>query len=100
MFVRANARKVSFRDAHERRGYLRAMEIAKRIVDDPAIVQNGKAYLERHVRPDPHQERYYRLWRSIISLAPEEIAAVLLEDSDRGGEVRNSAPVFVVLGSA
>ena len=99
-FVAVHGRKSSFRDAHERRSYARAIEIAKRLVDDPSIVRAGEAYLEQHVRPDPHQDRYYRLWRSLLAQPAEEIAAAMLEDSDRGSEIRNSAPVFVVLSGA
>jgi hypothetical protein len=99
-FVRINGLKASFRDAHERRAYVRALAIAKHIIDNPDAVQAGMDYLERHVKADPYQRRYYELWHSLIRLAPEEIAATLLEDSDRGAEARGSAPVFVVLSPA
>ena len=90
--------KSVFYDRHERRAYLRAVEIAKHIVDDPSLIRMGEAFLERHMRFDPHQARYYSLWKRALTLPPEDISRALLEDSDLGAELRGSAPVFVVLG--
>lgn len=89
--------KSAFHDRHERRAYERSIEIARRIVNEPAIIQNADAFLERHMRYDAHQARYYVLWRSVLGLPAEAIARALLEDSDRGAELRGSAPVFVVI---
>jgi hypothetical protein len=89
--------KTDFYDRHERRAYLRAVEIAKRIVEDPKIIANAAAYLERHVRPDPHQRGVYDTWKVLLTREPGFIARSMLEDSDQGAELRNSAPVFVVL---
>jgi hypothetical protein len=86
-----------FYDRYERRAYLRAIEVAKRIVDEPEVVKNAAQFLEEYVRPDPHQAGIYRLWKEMIALSPESIALALLEDSERGAELRGSAPVFVVL---
>ncbi len=49
--------KDHFYDAHERRSYLRAVEVAKRIVDDPSVLQRGWKFLHRFVRNDPYQRR-------------------------------------------
>lgn len=89
--------KSVFHDRHERREYNRAVEVARRIVDHPSLVNNGKQFLEKHVRPDPHQAAIYTLWTEIIALPPAQIARALLDDSNRGSELRASAPVFVVL---
>jgi hypothetical protein len=89
--------KSTFYDRHERREYFRAVEVARRIIDQPSLVDNAVAFLDRHVRPDPHQAAIFALWSEVISLSPSEIARAMLDDSSRGAELRASAPVFVVL---
>jgi hypothetical protein len=89
--------KTEFYDRHERRAYERAVEIAKHVVNNPSSIASAVSFLERHVRPDPHQRDAYEMWRALLRREPGEIAREMLEDSDRGAELRNSAPVFVVL---
>lgn len=96
-FVRSLPLKQAFYDSHERRAYLRATEIARRIVDQPELIEAGRAFLDRFTRPDPHQAAAYDLWLSTLALSPEDIAERLLEDSDQGAALRDSAPVFVTL---
>lgn len=91
--------KSRFYDRHEQRAYGRAIEIARRIVDDPSAISNARRFLEEHVLPDPHQMGTYELWTQILTLPRKAIAIALLEDSHRGEELRGTAPVFVVLGS-
>jgi len=91
--------KDRFYDAHERRSYLRTVEVAKRIVDDPSLIEEGRDYLERFVRDDPHQRGGYELWTETLQLPPEEIARRLLSDTENGAELRNTAPVFVVISA-
>ena len=92
--------KERFHDAHDRRSYLRMVEIAKRIVDDPSLVQRGREYLDRFIRNDPHQQSNCRLWDETLRLPSEEIARQLLSDTPRGAELRESAPVFTVIREA
>ncbi len=89
--------KDHFYDAHERRSYLRAVEVAKRIVDDPSVLQRGRKFLDRFVRNDPYQRPSYELWTRTLQLPPEDIARRLLEDSQSGQALRDSAPVFAVI---
>jgi hypothetical protein len=67
-------------------------------VDNPDLIARARLFLERHVRPDPHQRVAYETWCHLLKQSPEVIARALLEDSDTGAELRGSAPVFVVLG--
>lgn len=90
--------KTVFYDRYEERAYRRAIQIAKRIVDDPSTIQNAVSYIERHVRSDPRQAATYEMWKRLLQASGIEIAVALLEDSERGTELRNTAPVFVVLG--
>jgi hypothetical protein len=96
--VASVALKTEFYDRHERRAYLRAIEVAKRIVDDPRAIANAKQFLERHVRPDARQRQSYETWMELLELEPAAIARAMLENSTHGAELRSSAPVFVVVG--
>ena len=98
-FIRGLALKSVFHDRHEQRAYGRALEIAIRLIDEPSLLVKGSEFLEQHVKPDPHQARYYRLWVAVLKDSPSEIARRLLEDSEVGAELRGSAPVFFVFNS-
>jgi hypothetical protein len=86
--------KTSFRDRHERLKYLKACETARRIVLEPGLIEQARGFLERAMAPDPHQRAYTVMWRELLMLPPEQIAAALVEDSDRGQLLRDTSPVF------
>ena len=86
--------KERFYDAHERRAYLRILEVARRIVDDPSLLQLGQAFLDQFVRDDPRQRQNYDLWVAALRLGPEQVARGLIADDERGARLRESAPVF------
>jgi hypothetical protein len=88
--------KDHFHDNHDRRAYLRTVEVAKRIVDEPELVQRGRAFLERFTRNEPNHRTAYEAWNDLLRLSPEEIAIRLLADNEQGTLLRDSAPVFVV----
>ena len=92
-------KKTSFHDAHERRAYLRMVQVASRLIDDATLLQRGRAFLERHSRGDPHQRAAYEVWDRLLEAAPEEIARALLADTEEGALLRDTAPVFVVIPS-
>lgn len=96
-FIDTLALKRSFYDAHEERAYLRAVETARRLLVEPALLERGTEHLERFVRPDPHQARYYALWSETLAQGVTEVVRKLLEDSERGAALRDSSPVFVPL---
>ena len=89
--------KSTFRDAHERRTYFRAFLLAKRLIDDPRLIERGRAYLDRFVKNDPRQRHVYKLWVEAMQLPVDEIVLDLLTDNARGNALRESAPVFVVI---
>lgn len=89
--------KTRFHDAHERRMYLLAAEVARRIVETPSLIERGREHLERFTRPDPSQRRWYELWAATLRESPTEIARRILADDDRASELRGSMPVFVVI---
>lgn len=89
--------KREFRDGHDRRAYMRSLEIAKRIVDDPSLLLKGRQFLERHVRPDAHQQSVFAIWSAILDLPAREVARILIADDERGQSLRETAPVFTVI---
>jgi hypothetical protein len=74
MFSKVSLKR-DFRDAHDRRAYRRAVEIARRILNDPTLVQKGRAYLEGFVRGDPHQRRAYDTWICLNGGLPRSAGA-------------------------
>jgi hypothetical protein len=86
--------KTSFRDRHERLKYLKACETARRIIRDPRLIEQARRFVEEAMAPDPHQRVYTVMWRELLGLPAEDIAAALIEDSDRGQLLRDTSPVF------
>ena len=80
--------KSTFRDAYERRAYLRAFLLARRLLERPELLSRGRDYLERFVKGDPRQRRVYRLWIETLRLPTEQIVVDLLADNPRGATRR------------
>jgi hypothetical protein len=89
--------KTTFRDGHERRAYARAVIVAKRLLADPGLVEEGRKYLDRFIKGDAHQRNIYVLWTKTLELPAAEIAERLLADDSRGESLRATAPVFSVI---
>jgi len=85
---------IRFHDRHERIDYLKASEVARRIVADPSMIDDAKCFVARRMAPDPHQREYATIWNDLLSRSPAEIATALTEDSPRGRLLRETAPVF------
>jgi hypothetical protein len=89
--------KQEFRDAYERRAYLRAYLLGQRLLENPALLDRGRAFLDRFVKSDPRQHRTYALWADALTLPVENLVTELLTDDARGAALRETAPVFVVI---
>jgi hypothetical protein len=98
--VRSWPLKTSFYEAHDRRAYAVMVEVASRIIDDPSLIGHGSEFLARFTRDDPRQQRAYRAWTDLLAQPAEQIARELLRDDERGAQLRDSAPVFVVIPAA
>lgn len=96
-FVGSLPMKTDFHDRSKRRSYAFTRAVATRLVDDPLLVGNGRSYLERHMREDPRQSRYYAMWTDLLRQDVTIIARRLLEDSPEGDLLRDTQPVFVIL---
>jgi hypothetical protein len=91
--------KRAFRDKHDRRAYLRAYILGKRLLENPALLEKGRVFLERFVKGDPRQRHIYALWMEALSHPVDEVVARLLADNEQGAALRETAPVFVVVSA-
>jgi hypothetical protein len=89
--------KQEFRDFHERRGYLRAFLLGRRLMENPALLAQGRVFLDRFVKGDPRQRQTYAMWSEALKLPIDKLVTELLADDDRGAALRETAPVFVVI---
>lgn len=87
-------KKRDFYDSHDRRSYERHWAIAIKLLEEPALLQNARAYLERFVRDDPHQTHVFAVWSRLVSQTPGEVALRLIEDTADGAFLRETAPPF------
>src|ERR1700685_765696 len=83
-----------FHDRHEWIDYLKACEMARRLVADPSMIADARNFVATRMLPDPHQRDYALMWQNLLSTPPAEIAAALTDDSPRGQLLRETAPVF------
>jgi hypothetical protein len=72
-------------------------EVCERLRRDPALVANGRRYIERFMAPDPRMAEYYALWREVIELPVDTICDRLRAETPEGEALRDSCPVFTVL---
>ena len=73
-----------FHDRHEWIDFLKAQQLARRIVADPSMIDDAKRFIDKFMRPDPHQRDYVAMWDELLTKPPSVIAAALTEDSPRG----------------
>src|ERR1700734_2720495 len=85
---------IGFYDRHEWIDYLKATEVARRIVADPSAIDDAKQFVAWRMAPDPHQRDYAEMWQELLARPSVEIAASLTEDSRRGRLPRETRPVF------
>ena len=86
--------KTRFHDRHERIDYLKVCEVARRNIADPSLIESARCFVEAALLPDPHQRKYGLMWRDLLAKPASEIAAALIEDSERGQLLRETRPVF------
>ena len=83
-----------FHDRHERLKYLKALETARRIMIDPALIDTARVFVRRAMAPDSHQSQYAAMWERLLTRPAHEVAAALTEDSETGRLLRDTSPVF------
>jgi hypothetical protein len=87
-------------DRNKERCFALAQLVAEKILQNPALIAEGRRYLDRHVRGKSAQQPYYDLWVKVLELAPEEIASRLVADTPEGALLRDTCPVFYVPSNA
>ncbi len=87
-------------DRNKERCYELARIAAAKLIENPSLIEEGRKYLERHVKSDPAQKPYYVLWLRLLERPPEEIASRLLADSVEGSLLRDTRPVFHIPSQA
>jgi hypothetical protein len=83
-----------FRDRHDRIDYLKACEEARRTLADPALLASARRFLEDAMAPHPGMAAHVARWRAVLALPPEQVAALLVEDSPESQALRETRPVF------
>lgn len=87
-------REMRFYDRSQKLKYLYACETARRLVENPSLIESGKRYLKSKTAPNPRMKRYYLLWDRVLERPPGEIAQRLIADTPEGEQLRDSMPVF------
>ena len=77
-FVHSLPRKTRFYDRNERRSYALTCAVAARLIDDPALVQNGLVHAQRHMAADRRQTDYFAIWQRLLQRDVQEIVRSLL----------------------
>ena len=86
--------KTAFRDRHEQLRYAKFVEVARRVRQNPAIIDDARAFVSAHMLTDPHQRAYAERWLTVLDLPVEVMIDKLLADSQEGDLLRDTAPPF------
>ena len=81
-----------FHDRHEWITFLKAQEVARRIVADPSMIDDARRFIDKFMRSDPHQRDYVVMWDELLSRSPVEVAAALTERMTADPAARKRAP--------
>ena len=66
--------------------------IADRIADEPELLERARARVEAWIAADPTAHLYAEAWRELLGGELPEIAAALVDPSERGRALRQSTP--------
>ena len=59
-----------FHDRHEWIDYLKACEVARRLVADPSMIADAQKFVAARMLPDPHQRDYALMWHALLAKPP------------------------------
>jgi hypothetical protein len=91
------SQKTDFWDRSQKFRYLIMAEIAKRLVEQPELIEQGRRHLETSMAHDKQVVPFYRAWKAIIDCPAEEIARRWLADTDEGDMLRANPPLFDIV---
>jgi hypothetical protein len=86
--------KTAFRDRHEHLRYAKFVEVAHHLRQNPAMIDDARAFVSAHMQTDPHQRAHADRWLAVLGLPVEMIIDKLLADSPEGDLLRDTAPPF------
>ena len=86
--------KTAFRDRREQLRYAKFVEVARRLRQNPAIIDDARGFVLAHMHPDPHQRAYAERWLVVLALSVETMIDKLLTDDAEGDLLRDTAPPF------
>ncbi len=86
--------KTAFRDRHGRVDYLKAREEARRVRDDPSLLDSARLFLRERVWPDEHARPHAERWLALLDEGAERVAERLVEDSPQRQLAREARPPF------
>jgi hypothetical protein len=95
-FVQGLPRLTRFYDRSKFWAYELARLTAAKLIDNPSLIEDGRVFIDRHIRPDPHQAIYFKMWLDILGKDVREISRLILEDSPHGEWLRDTMPIFYV----
>lgn len=87
-------------DRNKARSYELARIVAAKLIENPSLVEEGRKYLDRHMKHDPAYRAHYQMWSKLLELSAKEIASRLLADGPEGELLRDTRPVFYVPSNA
>jgi hypothetical protein len=87
---------VYFHDFSHKYRWILAQRVADHLEAHPDLLDAGRQYLDRHIKPDPGMRPYYRIWNDAIRRGPFTVANCLRMEGESGDRYRESMPVFVV----
>lgn len=67
-------------------------EVARRIGEDPAIVERARARVEALLEDGSVARAYALRWQAVLALPPEELALRLVDSSEEAQDLRQVSP--------
>lgn len=84
----------------ERRSLALHSAIAGKLRADPALIEIARENLNRWSSEGSRSQPYWDMWREILSRPVEEIAATIVQESERMDALRQATPFAGVLTPA
>ena len=84
-------------DRLENRSLALHRAIAAKLREHPELLRIADENLERWQKMGSRSQPYWDIWRSILALPLEEMLTVIVQDSPRMAELRQSSPFAGVL---
>lgn len=88
---------IKFWDVSKRLDWFMMRAVSRKILERPAMLDEIRKVVEKYWGRDPSKGRSLRLWRETLTLSPREFAEIVMADTPRAEEIRESFPPYVAL---